>query len=93
MTARLAAKHVLVTGAATGIGRAVAEACAREGATVALLDLDGDSVERLAEELRGEGHHAQALVADIADRTAVEAAVARVREINGPLTTLAIMPE
>ncbi|SDO35543.1 SDR family oxidoreductase [Vreelandella arcis] len=88
MAARLADKHILVTGAATGIGRAIAEACVREGATVALLDRDGDDVERLAEELRGEGHNAQALIADIADRAAVDAAVARVQEINGSLTTL-----
>lgn len=88
MTARLAAKHILVTGAATGIGRAIAEACVREGAKVTLLDRDGDGVERLVEELRGEGHHAQALVADIADRAAVETAVAQARERNGPLTTL-----
>lgn len=52
MTARLAAKHILVTGAATGIGRAIAEACVREGATVALLDRDSDGVERLAAQLR-----------------------------------------
>ncbi|MGO2580021.1 MAG: SDR family NAD(P)-dependent oxidoreductase, partial [Halomonas sp.] len=47
MTARLAAKHILVTGAATGIGRAIAEVCVQEGATVALLDRDGASVECL----------------------------------------------
>lgn len=88
MTARLTTKHIMVTGAANGIGRAVAEACVSEGATVALLDQDGDNVERLAAQLRSAGHNAQALVADIADRAAVEAAVARAREINGPLTTL-----
>ncbi|MBT2772404.1 SDR family oxidoreductase [Halomonas sp. ISL-60] len=88
MTARLADKHILVTGAATGIGRAIAEACVREGAKVALLDREGDSVEQLAAQLRGEGHQAQAVVADIADRYAVEAAVARARKLSGPLTTL-----
>tara|TARA_R110001606_G_scaffold184997_2_gene332223 strand:- start:329 stop:1105 length:777 start_codon:yes stop_codon:yes gene_type:complete len=88
MTARLAAKHILVTGAATGIGRAIAEACVREGATVALLDQDSDSVERLAAELRSEGHNVQALMADIADRAMVDAAVVKAREKNGPLTTL-----
>ncbi|KPQ23305.1 MAG: hypothetical protein HLUCCA13_14325 [Halomonas sp. HL-48] len=88
MTARLTAKHILVTGAATGIGRAVSEACVREGAKVALLDRDGDGVERLADALRGEGYPAQALVADIADRAAVEAAVAQARKLSGPLTTL-----
>lgn len=88
MTARLATKHILVTGAATGIGRAIAEACVREGAKVAVLDQDAESVERLAAELRGEGHKVQALVADIADREAVEAAVVQARKFFGPLTTL-----
>ena len=88
MTARLADKHILVTGAATGIGRAIAEACVREGATLTLLDMERESVERLAKRLRGEGHQVQAVVADIADRSAVEAAVAKAREHSGPLTTL-----
>nr|WP_290698963.1 SDR family oxidoreductase [Halomonas sp. UBA3074] len=88
MTGRLATKHILVTGAATGIGRAIAEACVREGAKIALLDQDGDSVERLAAELRSEGHNVQALIADIADRAMVDAAVAKAREKNGPLTTM-----
>lgn len=88
MTARLADKHILVTGAATGIGRAIAEACVREGAILTLLDMEGESVERLAKRLRGEGYQVQAVVADIADRCAVEAAVAKAREYSGPLTTL-----
>lgn len=88
MTARLADKHILVTGAATGIGRAIAEACVREGAAVALLDQDGEGIEGLAAQLRDEGHNAQGVVADIADRAAVEAAVAQAGEVNGPLTTL-----
>lgn len=57
MTARLAAKHILVTGAATGIGRAIVEACVREGATVALLDRDGAGVECLADQLRSVVYH------------------------------------
>ena len=85
MTGRLAAKHILVTGAAMGIGRTIAEACVREGAKVALLDQDGDSVERLAAELRSEGHNVQALIADIADRAMVDAAVAKAREKNGQI--------
>lgn len=88
MTARLADKHILVTGAATGIGRTIAEACVRQGATVALLDRQRDGVERLAAQLRGEGHKALGLVADIADRAAVEAAIAQAQEVNGRLTTL-----
>ncbi|WP_327682436.1 SDR family NAD(P)-dependent oxidoreductase [Kitasatospora sp. NBC_00458] len=48
---RLAGKSCVVTGAANGIGRAVAERFAREGASVVATDLDGDGLRRLAERL------------------------------------------
>ncbi|MFE2111095.1 SDR family NAD(P)-dependent oxidoreductase [Kitasatospora sp. NPDC059463] len=48
---RLAGKCCVVTGAANGIGRAVAELFAREGASVVATDLDGDGLRRLAERL------------------------------------------
>ncbi|MET8699389.1 SDR family NAD(P)-dependent oxidoreductase [Kitasatospora sp. NPDC004723] len=48
---RLAGKSCVVTGAANGIGRAVAELFAREGASVVGTDLDGDGLRRLAEQL------------------------------------------
>ncbi|MFF7456912.1 SDR family NAD(P)-dependent oxidoreductase [Kitasatospora sp. NPDC008115] len=50
-TGRLAGKSCVVTGAANGIGRAVAELFAREGASVVATDLDGDGLRRLAEQL------------------------------------------
>lgn len=78
----------LVTGAARGIGAAVAEAFARSGARVALLDLDR-AVERRAEELAAAGAHTCALVADVADPAAVEDAVVRAEERLGPVTALA----
>jgi NAD(P)-dependent dehydrogenase (short-subunit alcohol dehydrogenase family) len=45
---RLDGKVAIVTGAAKGIGAAIVEACAREGARVAALDLDGAGAEALA---------------------------------------------
>ena len=68
---------VLVTGAARGIGRAIAERFAREGDAVALLDRDGREAEAVAATLAGEGGRALALEADVADRAAVRDAVAR----------------
>src|SRR5215813_37630 len=52
---QLEGKVVIVTGAAKGIGAAIVEACAREGAKVAALDLDGGGVEKVAPVLRGNG--------------------------------------
>jgi 3-hydroxybutyrate dehydrogenase len=52
----------LVTGAASGIGRACAERLARAGAAVTVLDLDGDAASRVAAEIGGE-----ALQADLSD--------------------------
>ena len=71
----LKGKVALVTGAARGIGRATAQALHREGAFVAILDLDGEAAERAAAEI-GEG--AMGLAADVLDEDAVKDAVARI---------------
>lgn len=42
MTYRLSGKNILITGAAQGIGLAIAKTCLREGANLFLVDLDGD---------------------------------------------------
>jgi len=61
----LAGKVIAVTGAARGIGFAVADACAQQGASVALIDVAGDAVERAAASLRDKGAHALAITADV----------------------------
>ena len=62
---RLDGKVAMVTGAAKGIGAAIVEACAREGARVAALDLDSAGVEAVAEAQRGRGADVLALHADV----------------------------
>lgn len=76
---RLSGRRILLTGAASGIGRASAEACRREGARLALLDVSPD-VERVARELE-----ALPLVVDLRDLTALPDAVARAAEAMGGL--------
>jgi NAD(P)-dependent dehydrogenase (short-subunit alcohol dehydrogenase family) len=63
----LAGKVGLVTGAAAGIGRAVAHAFARHGATVVVTDLDGPGARRVAQEITGLGGHAAAHQLDVTD--------------------------
>lgn len=78
MSGRLAGKAAIVTGAAAGVGRAVATRFAQEGAQLMLLDLDADGVEATAAELGDGVAWARADVADpAAVRNAVQATVAR----------------
>jgi len=61
----------VVTGAASGIGRALAEAFVAEGSTVVLADLDGREAEATAEQLRVDGGAALAVTVDVSDPASV----------------------
>jgi NAD(P)-dependent dehydrogenase (short-subunit alcohol dehydrogenase family) len=80
-------RAVLVTGAAKGIGRATAEAFARAGARVALLDRDAQDLEKAAAEMPDRAR-AMALEADVSDASAVEQAVSRCVAAFGRLDVL-----
>src|SRR5256886_9993305 len=85
----LAAVGVLVTGAASGIGRAVAARCLAEGATVAALDRDGPALGRAVAGLTAGGlDRVTAVQADVADPEQVQAAVATAGERLGRLTAV-----
>jgi NAD(P)-dependent dehydrogenase (short-subunit alcohol dehydrogenase family) len=73
---------VVVTGAAGGIGRALALRCAREGASVAATDVQAEALERVAREL-GEAH--LALAGDITDERFVDTLIERVEVERGPV--------
>ena len=75
---RLTGKVAIVTGAAQGIGRAIASRLADEGAKVALADIQLDSAERAATELRASGAAAIAVALDVTRLDDAIAAVDRV---------------
>ncbi|MEU6374158.1 SDR family oxidoreductase [Streptomyces sp. NPDC046909] len=79
----LAGRTAVVTGAASGIGEAVAVLLAAQGAKVALLARRGERLEALAGKIRADGGQALAVVADITDDASVDAAVARVHDVFG----------
>ncbi|SMF32224.1 NAD(P)-dependent dehydrogenase, short-chain alcohol dehydrogenase family [Tistlia consotensis] len=83
---RLAGRRILISGAASGIGRATAEVFHREGAALALLDRDAGRLAETAEALSGgEGPAVAWAVAEIADEAAVGAAVAETAAALGGL--------
>lgn len=87
-TGRLAGKVAVVTGAASGIGRATVEVFAREGAAVAVVDLDAENAEAVASGIRDVGGSALAVLADVSDAAQVSAALAQVIERFGEITVL-----
>jgi NAD(P)-dependent dehydrogenase (short-subunit alcohol dehydrogenase family) len=78
----------VVTGAARGNGLAMARGLAAAGAAVALLDVDGAEVERVARDIAETGARVIALLLDVTDAKACVEAAARVEEALGPVSVL-----
>ncbi len=84
----MSGRVVVITGGATGIGRACAFACGRAGASVALLSLPGPELTQTAEELAAAGVMAYPAVADVRDFGAVQHAVAQIAGDLGQIGVL-----
>ena len=78
----------VVTGAASGIGRAIALGFAREGAQVAVLDVNGEGAAKTAAEIGAAGGKAQAFTLDVSDRNACRTVAADVASRVGPVSIL-----
>lgn len=76
---------VVITGASAGVGRATAQAFARDGASVALLARENEALQGAAAEVRKLGGHALAIGVDVSDAEQVEAAATRIESELGPI--------
>lgn len=85
LTFSLDSKVALVTGGASGIGGAIAEAYASKGAQVAVVDLNAEAAQRHADKIGGQ---ARAFTCDVSDPASVERAVQQVIEAFGRVDVL-----
>ena len=75
----------MVTGGGSGIGAEICRTFAREGARVAVLDIETAAATAVAQEIQREGGTAETWTADVADRAAVEAAATATEQRLGPI--------
>ena len=88
MIVRLADQVAVVTGGSRGIGRAIAKACAREGAAVVIASVNAERGEAAAEAIRDEGGSAVFIATDVTLRDQVEQMVAQTIKLFGDVTVL-----
>ena len=88
MTMKLVGQVAVVTGAGRGIGRAIAEMQAREGARVALIARTSAEIEAVAEAINADGGTARAYPVDIVDRAAIDKAFAAIEGDLGAVNLL-----
>ncbi|AZO40912.1 SDR family oxidoreductase [Mesorhizobium sp. M7D.F.Ca.US.005.01.1.1] len=88
MAERLSGKRIFLTGAAQGIGLAIAEACLAEGAKLFLVDRDGALLDRAVASLAAPHGHVGHAAADISNGAAIAAAVSQATTEIGPVNAL-----
>ena len=76
-------RRILITGAARGIGLAVARRCLAEGARVLLTDVDAEALGQAADALSALGDQMRPVPLDVSDRASIEAALSRIEDWAG----------
>ena len=85
MDLKLSGKTAVVTGGARGIGRAVCQVMAAEGANVAVFDILAEAAEETAQMIRAAGGKANAYSVNLSEYASVKAAVDQVKAELGPI--------
>ena len=85
---RLSGKVAVVTGGGSGIGRGIVLAVAREGADVAIPDIQGSNAEQVAGEVKALGRRAVAIKTDVTKAADVQAMIDRTQQALGPIDIL-----
>jgi NAD(P)-dependent dehydrogenase (short-subunit alcohol dehydrogenase family) len=85
--AAVPARHAVITGAGRGIGRAIAQRLAADGAPLTLMGRDAAALARAVAQLPASAG-AHAVVCDVSDAASVQAAMASARAVHGPITQL-----
>ncbi len=84
----LAGKTIIVTGASSGFGEAIAIACAEAGANVSLVARRKETLEQVADAAQAKGGQALVCPADVSDDAQIHAALAKTRAAFGPVDVL-----
>ncbi len=81
-------RTAVVTGGGSGLGEAIAAQLGRDWHRVAVLDVNGESADKVAAELRAKGAQAMAVQADVSESDSVRTAFSTVRDAFGPVEIL-----
>jgi dihydroanticapsin dehydrogenase len=88
LSARIEGKACLVTGAGSGIGRAIASRFGSEGGRVVCIDVDPSGLNETVENITAAGHEAQSVCIDVSSRQAISSAIQGCAEVYGTIDVL-----